>query len=777
MAQRQPVVSALGRVLASDETWADLVSWNDVEEIVDPLFQGGAPAITTTTAEDGFGSDYPIASFEQSFPSAPASIVDEPTFLDYTVSGAPSIIDGPSSPGRSFSWLSTSPSFSTTATSPAVGRNSSRPYANSLNALDDRPFSLRCVQDSPLLETEEQFLNHSFHSDIAYDAPFNPFLHGTSHTFNSLDVSSSQAFSNLGDWADQSQTIEPIPELDHARAIPIPHSSFSHSQGMQSAPRSSEQYYSSVNEMPAGIAIPRHRRAAPHGMNEHSPSWSQHVPPLLSVSPETRRRPRSTTMSRTSSRTEPRRSRNSLTTPSPTSNTFGWVSYRPNQLTNRLVASAAEGSAGRRQRGRTKALTVEQRQNAAIMRKIGACSNCQKRKEKCDRGTPCKSCLEHYKGDLINFPCRGRRLSNLSQAFLSERLGWHPTGRTLESFVAPQGFDVVSGIQYNIPVNFGFGPALHVPVHALQITDESKLYHQHVVYSWPPSNSQSGIHSHAILPAVIASGALPSITEVLDNHLSLLVTQHFRMFPLFCSPLRILKGVYIFFRSLTPDNAHSHLLRQALKLLVLVHIGGDITLPSIASDAVLMQLARSSLPPSAYSTEVDAPAPTPCFIRAQFGAAMPALASALMTDVLSALEVILLNRANEDWPVAIAVLITLLMTVESIHYHDARLPYHAYHDSAHDQPNQSSGAEARAVDDQSVEYLLEYYSACFSGCHSRLRPDWDGDAVQDKFIQGVRDAISDAGGYLEAKATGERTNEDMGFFFDRLVARLLILKI
>ena len=34
-----------------------------------------------------------------------------------------------------------------------------------------------------------------------------------------------------------------------------------------------------------------------------------------------------------------------------------------------------------------------------------ACSNCKKRREKCDLETPCKSCLKYYGEDLVNHPC------------------------------------------------------------------------------------------------------------------------------------------------------------------------------------------------------------------------------------------------------------------------------------------------------------------------------------------------------------------------------------
>jgi hypothetical protein len=69
-------------------------------------------------------------------------------------------------------------------------------------------------------------------------------------------------------------------------------------------------------------------------------------------------------------------------------------------------------------RTRRRALTAEQRAAATQMRRIGACTNCKMRKEKCDPGTPCKSCLDYYRDDLINHPCcdeRGNRRPSIER--------------------------------------------------------------------------------------------------------------------------------------------------------------------------------------------------------------------------------------------------------------------------------------------------------------------------------------------------------------------------
>jgi hypothetical protein len=794
-------MSALSRQLTSGgEDWQDLVQWD--EELYDPLFgQGDIPDYNQS-----FTSDYhvpeSVVSDQPDASSGPTSIVDGPT---YCVSGPPSIADGPSSLGQTFSWLSTSPSFSTTATSPQVGRS---------QECNPEPFDGRGAYpididtESPLPGRGEAVFATSFDSAGSFHTAspyiFNPHIGGSPHSFSSLDVNASQtieAISNVGGWMEQPQIIEPIPELDHVGAIPIPQP---HGLGYNAelpelyAYSRSEEIRHEGNRARA-ITIPQpNQRPASYNPNRAPSRWAHQVPPVLSVSPDSRRRPRSTTLSRSISRTDPRRTRNSLTTPSPTSNTFGWVSYQPNHQTNKLVPLGADGTKGRRQRGRTKALTLEQRRNAALMRVVGACSNCKRRKEKCDPGIPCKSCLDHFKGDLIHFPCRDRLLSDLTKSFLSERLGWHPTGRALEAFVNPNDFNVLKGITYSIPLNLGFGTPLHVSAHAVQISDKDVLYHNHVIYSWPPAIKD--VHTHAILPAVLAAEEVSRLHETLDTHLSLLVTQHFRSFPLFCSPLRILREVYVFYRALPTTNPHSRILLQALKLLVLVHIGGDLTLPEPSTDSVLQQLIRTStdIPPDTT--------PTPCFIRSQFGAIMPGLAQSLMKDVLSALEQLMLNRDCNEWPIALAVLIVVLMTIESIHYHAAKLPYHHSFDvtnsNTQDERN-IAAVEDRKVDEQGIKTLFAFYSACFAGCHVRLSPEWQGEPsslspvspsslsptaaylppaglgkAEEHFIESIREAIKKAnhGAYLNRKATADREGEDMDFFFDRHVAKLLILK-
>jgi hypothetical protein len=297
-----------------------------------------------------------------------------------------------------------------------------------------------------------------------------------------------------------------------------------------------------------------------------------------------------------------------------------------------------------------------------------------------------------------------------------------------------------------------------------------------LIYSWPPQSSTTSTHTQAVLPAILTATAVAELEQTLDSHIERLVLSEFQAFPLYCSPLRTLHRVYIFFRSLPKTSEHSRLLLQALKLLVLVHIGGDITLPKQSESASLKQLVRSTMDVSQDYR------PSPCFIRSQFGAVMPRLAEKLMKGVLSTLERLLLSRNGDNWPLALATLTIVLMTVESIHYHAAKLPYH----NAYDADRPANTTDDLEGDDIAVDTVLAFYKACFSACHTRLRPDWEGEpnraagqgSAADQFIKGVREAVAKAspGGYLETKAHEKRLDDDdMGFYFDRLVARLLLL--
>ena len=757
-----------------NEGWQELVAWDD-----EFYFQGDTSLIGRQG--ESFVTDYytteSISSEQPYLESTPASIAGGPPSFD-NISATPSILDGSFSLGQGYS---TSPFLDTTATSPFLSRDEAN-YFGSFNVCDDSFSSVGHITESPVLDTRFERIEDSFLvSPQSYgsqcDTVFNPYVAGSSHSFSGLDIKASQVFSNVGTWADQPQIIGPITEGDEMQVesddVFIPPSVSRSLDSTCPSQMPSEDHHQRQNRSRA-ITIPEATwRSQNRNLSISKSRWTQRAPSAFSVSPVSHRRPSGAALSRSASQ-----SRHKIASLSPTTDSYGWVSYHPNPATQRLAPTSTEGLQGRTPRGRKKGLTPEQRTHAALMRIVGACSNCKLRKEKCDPGTPCKSCLEHYKGDLVKHPCRDRLLSDLSSVFLSDRFGWHPTVRSLDAFVDPSSFNISTGITYTIPLDFGFGPSLALPVYAVQVENLHPLIHEHIIYSWPPEPNSLSPHTHAVLPAVLTPDATSNLVQTLDSHLSLLVTHHFRAFPLYCSPLRILREVYILSRSLNANSPPARILHQALKLLVLVHIGGDITLPSQSDNPVLAQLIRSTM------NTGDKLNPTPCFIRSQFGAVMPGLALNLLKDVLSSLEQLLLKRDCDEWPVVLAIIITILMTVESIHYHAAKLPYHHNYSTA----PRTSLDEDRRVDDEGVKALLAFYTACFPGCHSRLRPDWEGDvtrsqqpgsscSAEEAFIMGVRGAVRNANttGYLAGKASEKRQGDDMSFFFDRLVARLLFL--
>lgn len=724
------------------------------------------------------GNDYLVPEVPGSpyITSAPPSNYGGPSSFDLNVSAAPSIVGQSSSYGQ---FYGTSPTFSSATTSPLLTRDELR-YFGSFGACDNFfPPLGEAAEPSVLDTTRDRIVDPSRSLPTTAGNFLNPHVAGSYQTFSSREIVASQILASAGTQFDPLSVDEAIAEGDEynisTSTAPIPiirtppqsfHSSFD----------SYEQFHNTQDHRTRAITIPQPSRRLSHSTKASHSRWASNVPPIISTSPVSQRRSRSGTLSRSNSRAEQRKMRAS---PSPTSaHSLGWVPMQMDSQSGRMSATVSSGDAqGRVPKGRKKGLDPKQRSEAALMRIIGSCSNCKKRKEKCDPGTPCRSCLKHYKGDLVNNPCRNHALANLTEAFLSNRHGWHPTNRSLTSCIGAAGFKISSDITYKIPLHFGFGLPLTLEVNPVFLANGNALVHEHLVYSWPPKSSTAATHTQTVLPAVLSAPATADLTQRLDEHLEHLVMSEFKAFPPYCSPLRILNKVYTFFRSLQKDSDSARLLLQALKLLVLVHVGGDITLPKQTDSTSLNQLVRCTMNiPEDYR-------PSPCLIRSQFGAVMPDLTSKLMREVLSVLERILFSRNGEHWPVALATLIVVLMTVESIHYHAAKLPYH----DAYSPARPESTGDSFEADDSAVDTILASYKACFFACHTRLQPDWKGDlnlvagkrSPADDFIKSVREAIGKDGveGYLAGKVQEKRLgDEDMGFFFDRLVARLLLLE-
>jgi hypothetical protein len=403
----------------SSEDWEDLIDWEDTF-FQEPLFQKHTHVAARQPNDLAYHVPGSIAAEQSYTASLPLPLRVETSSSEYTVSASPSIIDNRSSFSHGYC---NSPSFSSAATSPLVGRDDAR-YFGSYGACDGlRPLLRENIEPSVLDTRSERIVDSPV--ETRSDPYRNPY-----GAISRMDVSTSAIFARAGTLVDQPQIIEPIAECDEHLDDVIPSTVVQvQHHGFNSSSTSCPQLQELDPTRSRAITIPRpsHRAASHNSAMSHS-QWAATAPPILSVSPTNHRITRGPTPSRSSSRAESRRK---MATPSPTSsNSFSWVSYHMDRQTKKLAPTAVEGGQGRALRGRKKALTPDQRSHAALMRIVGACSNCQRRKEKCDPGTPCKSCLVHYKGDLVQHPCRDRLLSDLSKAFLSERLGWHPTVRS-----------------------------------------------------------------------------------------------------------------------------------------------------------------------------------------------------------------------------------------------------------------------------------------------------------------------------------------------------------
>ena len=104
-----------------------------------------------------------------------------------------------------------------------------------------------------------------------------------------------------------------------------------------------------------------------------------------------------------------------------------------------------------------------------------------------------------------------------------------------------------------IELVLGFGPSLLVRVRTVVPNDTGKLRHLHTVYEWPPPAPGASVSrecSHQVLPAVLAD--TDGLEGFLDLHLSRLVDSeaNFRNFPLYRSPLRVLREVFVLYKRL-----------------------------------------------------------------------------------------------------------------------------------------------------------------------------------------------------------------------------------
>jgi len=154
-----------------------------------------------------------------------------------------------------------------------------------------------------------------------------------------------------------------------------------------------------------------------------------------------------------------------------------------------------------------------------------------------------------------------------------------------------------------------------------------------------------------------------------------------------------------------------------------------------------------------------------------------------MQEVLSKLEAECLNKNCRRFPLIVSTFMVLFMAVESIQYHTHKDAFHY----AFDEEETSQGPSKDEVD--GMVDLLEFYKNCFAGCHrdrllsatdTRFWGESTGSAMKagELALSKLRSGIQVAKGYLIDRSKESLTTRggDITVFFDRLVARLLLLE-
>lgn len=386
----------------------------------------------------------------------------------------------------------------------------------------------------------------------------------------------------------------------------------------------------------------------------------------------------------------------------------------------------------------------------------------------------------------------------------------------LESFLGNH-YNLTAKI-FDVRLKLGFGPAITVKVRAVAPTScpQERLRHKHLVYQWPLRHKQATEKQeqyHQVFPAVLVS--TDDLKDKLHHHLGRLVGECFDDFPTHRSQLKVLRPFHTFYKTL-PDGEPRRLIKEAFKLLVLVHIGGDFHMDATDNTSRLIVrhffevTGESSCPDSFDTCPRDmGNFPTPCFIRGQFGLVMPQMAHEMMVSILNRVERMSLSQKCEMWPYAIVTFGLLLMAVESIDYHAEKVSFHADLDTARarsqseptrcapcglqpaldSSPSTGPPRTGRANSDQACEQLVGFYRRCFPNCHRRLTGPSDtpgrkrsGSAAaaeqqeaQNTLIAELRSALSNAEAYLMEKGSDVgKTEDDLSFYFDRKLAKFFL---
>ena len=207
---------------------------------------------------------------------------------------------------------------------------------------------------------------------------------------------------------------------------------------------------------------------------------------------------------------------------------------------------------------------------------------------------------------------------------------------------------------------------------------------------------------------------------------------------------------------------------------MLVRVAGDVSI--VKSDSIV----KDVLDEFRHFSEANFESTHPCFIRSQLGRILPELARELLCEILQKLEVLSLTQDCSIWHIVFSTFAVLLMAIETIQYQDARIGFHADLDGgAISSPAFGYSARSQVLEQEGVNVLLHFYRVCYGRCNSRLddtsSPAPTGDSGD--FLAKLRESFSKIRPYLDQRSKIELKGIcDMSYFFDRLVAKLLLTK-
>jgi hypothetical protein len=365
-----------------------------------------------------------------------------------------------------------------------------------------------------------------------------------------------------------------------------------------------------------------------------------------------------------------------------------------------------------------------------------------------------------------------------------------------QRFLKAYGEYKIGTERYRINIDLGFGTAFTCEVNLIQPVGHGSVnmfFHKHIEYQWPPAEAAClrDEHVEIVFPAILANTR--NLDQVVDAYLTTLLERgNFQFFPIWNSELKVLRKIYSLYMRLPKvsglvDGHNSEVeanriqgnrnpLEQALKLLVLVHVGGDV---GVRKDEQFMRIMKH------YFSNYSGSKVTPCFIRSQLGPVFSRLAHKLMREVLTQLEILSPNQDKARFPTVLSTFSILMMTMESLQYHFSKLPYHGHHDTpqqVNDPDHEPATRDLEEID--GADILLRFYKA--TACNAQLRKiGADGslptelivmDADPFGVLTDIKLAVMSAKSYLEDRLHRKSVpHADLSSFFDRLLAKLYLM--